>query len=159
MNWIGLVLGGAFGFLIAAAGFADYDVIHNGLLLRDWHMYLTMGSAVVTAMPILWLLQRRRWRTPLGGEMALQQQAPGRRHVLGGVVFGAGWAVTGTCPAPALAMTAGGGVLGIFVIAGLFTGLMLRDRTERLRERIKPAQPEPSSRPSGSRSLKPATEP
>jgi uncharacterized protein len=159
MNRIGFLLGGAFGFLIAAAGFADYDVIHNALLLRDWHMYLTMGSAVVTAMPILWLLQRRRWRTPLGGEMALQQQAPGRRHVLGGAVFGAGWAVTGTCPAPALAMTASGGVLGIFVIAGLFTGLMLRDRIERRRERSQSVAPETSSRPSGNRPLAPATEP
>ena len=60
MNRVGLLFGIAFGFLIAAAGFGDADFIHRMLLLQNWYPYLVFGSAVVTAMPLLWLLQRAR---------------------------------------------------------------------------------------------------
>jgi uncharacterized membrane protein YedE/YeeE len=127
MNRIGFLIGMGFGFLIAATGLNEYDVIHNMLLLREPDAFLLMGSAVAVAMPLLWLLQTRRWQTPLGGPLKLAQERIERKHILGGMVFGTGWAVTGSCPGPALAMTAGGGVLGAFVMAGLFAGLLLRD--------------------------------
>ncbi len=127
MNRVGFFFGVAFGFLIAAGSLNEYDVIHNGLLFRDPYMFLVMGSAVAVAMPLLWLLQRRRWATPLGGALSLTSTRPERKHVLGAMVFGTGWAVAGTCPGPALVMTVGGGLLGIAVIAGIVVGLLIRD--------------------------------
>ena len=59
MNRIGFLFGLAFGFLIAAGRLNEYDVIHQGLLLRSPYMFLVMGSAVGVAMPVLWLLHRR----------------------------------------------------------------------------------------------------
>lgn len=67
------LFGAAFGFLFAAAGFNQYDVIHRMLLLKDITPFLVMGSAMGTALPILWLLERRRWRTPLGGNLTLRR--------------------------------------------------------------------------------------
>jgi uncharacterized membrane protein YedE/YeeE len=104
------------GFLIAAGRLNEYDVIHEGLLLRSPYMFLVMGSAVAVARPE-------------------------RKHVLGAMVFGAGWAVAGTCPGPALAMTAGGGLLGVAVIVGIVAGLFLRDAVA---ERTQPATGEPN---------------
>jgi uncharacterized membrane protein YedE/YeeE len=91
-------------------------------------MFLTMGSAVAVALPLLWLLRRRSWTTPLGGPLALIPARIERKHIYGGVVFGTGWAIAGTCPAPALAMVGAGGVMGVFVVLGLFGGILLRDR-------------------------------
>ncbi len=144
MNRIGFLFGGAFGFLIAASRLNEYDVIHEGLLLRSPYMFLVMGSAVAVAMPLLWLLQRRRWSTPLGGALSLTSTRPERKHVLGAMVFGIGWAVAGTCPGPALALTAGGGLLGLAVIAGIVAGLLLRDA---IVERVRPAAGKPGSVP------------
>lgn len=127
MNRLGLLIGLAFGFLLAAARASDYDAIHNMLLLRELDLYLLMGSAVAVAAPLLWLLEGRRWRTPLGGALVLKRYAISRKDFLGAVVFGAGWAIAGTCPGPALAMLGGGQVLSLFVIAGLTSGLLLRD--------------------------------
>jgi uncharacterized membrane protein YedE/YeeE len=127
MKYIGLLFGMGFGFLITAAGFSDYDTIHNMLLLREAHGFLVMGSAVAVAMPLLWLLERRRWQTPFAGPLNISRYRVERKDVLGAAVFGIGWAIAGTCPAPALAMLAGGSVLGIVVIGGLFAGIMLRD--------------------------------
>ncbi len=133
MKRVGLLFGIAFGFLIAAAGFGDADFIHRMLLLQNGYPYLVFGSAVATAMPLLWLLQRALWVTPLGGPLKLVQASVRRRQVYGGLCFGLGWAFSSTCPVPALAMVFSGGVLGIPVVAGLFSGIMLGDRRAQTR--------------------------
>lgn len=127
MNALGFLVGLGFGFAIAATRLSDYNVIHNMLLLREPDVFLLMASAIGTAMPLLWLLQRRGWKTPLGGPLTLNYSRAHPRHILGAVLFGAGWAVAGTCPGPALAMTAGGTVLGLVVVSGIASGLFLRD--------------------------------
>ncbi len=50
-----------------------------------------------------------------------------RKHVDGGALFGVGWAVAGTCPGPAIGMAAAGGFLGLVVMAGLGSGILLRN--------------------------------
>ena len=127
MNRIGFLFGLAFGFLLSAGRISDYDVIRRMLLLQEFDLYLLMASAVGVAVPLLWLLQRRDWRTPLGGPLTLTRSPVERKHVLGGIVFGAGWALAGTCPGAVLAMVGSGGLLGLVVVAGLFVGVILRD--------------------------------
>jgi uncharacterized protein len=78
-------------------------------------------------MPLLWLLERRRLHTWFGGPLAIHRYRPARKDVLGGMVFGTGWAVAGACPGTVIAMVAGGSLLGFVVMAGLFAGLLLRD--------------------------------
>ncbi len=131
MNRAALLVGAAFGFLVAAARLSDYQVIHDMLRLREPDVFLLMASAIAVAAPILVILERRRWRTPLGGELKVVRQPIARRNVLGAAVFGSGWAIAGTCPVPAVAMVAGGSALGLAVTAGLFGGIALRDAIDR----------------------------
>jgi uncharacterized membrane protein YedE/YeeE len=128
VNRIGFVFGMAFGAFISAGRLNEYATIHNGLRLQDFYMFLSMGSAVAVAMPVLWLLRRRAWTTPLGGPLELTPAKVERKYIYGGLTFGTGWAIAGTCPAPALSMVGAGGVMGVFVVLGLFGGIMLRDR-------------------------------
>ncbi len=127
MKGTGFLVGAVFGFLVAAAGLSQYDVIHDMLLLREPDVFLLMGSAVAVAAPLLLWLERKRWRTPFGGAMKVTRAPITSDTVKGAAVFGAGWAIAGTCPVPALAMTAGGSVLGLCVAAGLFGGVAVRD--------------------------------
>ena len=75
--------------------------------------------------PLLYLLRRRGWVTPLGGPLVLPRRPIRRANLTGSAVFGAGWALTGSCPGPALASVAGGNIVGIWVMAGLFSGIWL----------------------------------
>lgn len=127
MNLYTFLIGLAFGFLIVASGLSNYTVIHDMLLLREPDVFLLMGSSFAVAMPLLLILRLRRWKTPLAGELQLNRVEIERKHVYGGALFGAGWAVAGTCPGPAIGMTVGGGVLGIVVMAGLGSGILLRN--------------------------------
>jgi uncharacterized membrane protein YedE/YeeE len=44
----------------------------------------------------------------------------GLRYVIGGLLFGAGWALTGACPGPLFALVgAGAGVMGVALLAAL----------------------------------------
>jgi uncharacterized membrane protein YedE/YeeE len=128
MNRPALLVGGVFGFLIAASRLNNYDVIHDMLLLREFDVYLLMASAVATAAPLLLLLKRIGWRTTSGELMKVRQAPIQRGNILGAFVFGIGWAIAGTCPGPAIAMVTGGNVLGIAVMAGLVSGVFLYDR-------------------------------
>ena len=128
---VAFLMGAAFGFLVAAARLSDYQVIHDMLLLREPDVFLLMGSAVAVAAPILLFLERKRWKTPFGGELKVLRTPVARRNVYGAMIFGTGWAVAGTCPVPALAMTVSGGYLGLAVAAGLFGGIALRDSIDR----------------------------
>ena len=119
MNGLGFLVGIAFGFAIAGAGLHEYDTIHGMLLLRDIHIYLILASGVGTAMPLLWLMQRRRVKTPLGGTIELYNAKVEKKNVFAGMTFGTGWAVAGTCPASVIPMATGGGFLAVFVIASL----------------------------------------
>ena len=131
MNRAALLVGAAFGFLVTAARLSDYQVIHDMLRLREPDVFLLMASAIAVAAPFLVILERRRWRTPFGGQLKVQRQPIARRNVLGAAVFGSGWAIAGTCPVPAIAMVAGGSGLGLAVTAGLFGGIALRDAIDR----------------------------
>jgi len=123
---IGLLFGIAFGFLLSAGGLTDYDTVHDSLLFRDAYVFLVMGSAVLVAMPLLHLLKWRRWVTPLGGPLTITPSKIGSKFVRGGLVFGVGFGVSGTCAAPAVAMVGTGHVAGLATIAGLFAGIALR---------------------------------
>jgi len=124
---IGLVFGTAFGFVLSAALLTDYNVIHRMLLFKDWQPFLIMGSAVAIAVPGLRLLKRVGWVTPLGGPLTFSPSTVQRHHVVGSLLFGTGWAIAGTCPGPAAAMLGSGRVMGIFIVAGIFSGILLRD--------------------------------
>lgn len=130
MRLAGFLFGTGFGFLIALAGLNDYEVIHNMLLLDDFQPFLIMGSAMVVALGILFVLERRGWSTPLGGALSLGRSNVQRHHISGAAIFGTGWALAGTCPAPALAMGASGALFGFVVAGGLFAGLHARALVE-----------------------------
>lgn len=91
----------AFGFLLTAGGLTDHGTVHDSLLFRDSYAFLVMGSAELTAMPLLYALKRRRWMTPLCGPLTITPSRIEPKFVRGGLVFEVGFGISGTCAAPA----------------------------------------------------------
>lgn len=130
LNVIGLLFGMAFGGVLAASNLHEYDTIHAMLRLDEYDVFWFMASAIAVSAPLLWLLEQRGMRTPFGGELALSRSRPEKHHIQGGALFGVGWAIAGTCPAPALVMVSSGALLGLVAIPGIFLGLWLRERQQ-----------------------------
>lgn len=141
LNIVGLLAGILFGAILAGAQLHEYDTIHSTLKLQDPYVFLFMGSAIAVSAPLLWLLERRNHRTPLGGALSLSKAKPQPHHIKGGALFGIGWAVAGTCPAPALVMISSGATLGLVAMPGIFIGLRLRER-QAMQELHRQAGPE-----------------
>jgi len=127
-NIIGLAFGAMFGGILAAGSLHEYDTIHNMLKLNEFYVFGFMGSAIVIATIGLGILESRNTKTRFGGTIALQRSDVKVNHLKGGVIFGSGWAIAGTCPAPVLVMLTSGVFLSLIVIAGIFIGLSLPNK-------------------------------
>jgi uncharacterized membrane protein YedE/YeeE len=144
---VGLSIGVGFGFIISCAGVTDPSVIRDMLLLRDAHVFLLMGSAIAAAAFGVRVLRLLRLRSIVTHEPIDWTAAPiHSRHVVGSVIFGAGWSVACTCPGPVAAMIGQGRIAGLIVGAGLISGIALKHRLD-ARPTIPRAAPEPSHAP------------
>lgn len=86
----------------------------------DPSLALVMGGAVAVGS-IAFALARRRGSTVLGGPIRLPDATRiDRRLVIGALLFGMGWGVTGFCPGPAIVGAAAG-----FAKAWIFMAAML----------------------------------
>jgi hypothetical protein len=127
-NIAGLVFGACFGALLAAANLHEYDTIHAMLRFDEFDVYGLMASAIALAGILLWWFERRETVTALDGKLTLRRSRPQRHHLIGGALFGVGWAIAGTCPGPALVMVSSGATLGFVALLGIFIGIYFRDR-------------------------------
>jgi uncharacterized protein len=132
-----MLFGAAFGFLISWGQFSDPDRIRDMLLLRDPYLYLMMFSAIVVAFTGTWILRRRRARALLTGEpLSVERTRPERRHIVGAAIFGVGWAIADSCPAPIAAQLTQGVLWSAFTIAGIFIGVEVYLRRRAAVERV-----------------------
>jgi uncharacterized protein len=126
MKTAGFVVGIGFGFVLGWARLTDYDVIHRMLLLRELDVFLMMGAAMATAAIASRLLRAAGARTLAGGApVAWSITRPTREHVIGSMIFGAGWAIAGTCPGPVAAQLGRGQFATLFAVVGILCGVAL----------------------------------
>ena len=114
---LGLVFGILFGFLLQKGGATKYDVILKQLLLEDFTVLKIMLSAVLTGMVGIYAMKGLGWVSlyPKPGSLG--------KNVIGGLIFGIGFAVLGYCPGT-LAAAIGNGYLDALVggLAGTLLG-------------------------------------
>ena len=124
MRAAGLVVGLVFGVTLSWTGMSDPDVIRGALLFEHAYLFLFFASAVLTASVGVHLLRRRR--ALLTGERIDWQPVPvQRRHIVGSVLFGIGWALADACPGPIATQVGQGIAWSLFTIAGVVAGIWL----------------------------------
>jgi uncharacterized protein len=122
----GALVGVVFGVTLSWTGMTDPDVVRGALLFQEAYLYLFFASAVLVATAGVHGLRRRRVRAVLTREpVGWRPEAPERRHVLGSVLFGTGWALAGACPGPVAAQVGLGVVWSLFTLAGVVAGIWL----------------------------------
>lgn len=126
-------LGVAFGFWLAWTRMTDFDQIVGALLFRRPYLWLMFATGVATAAVGLQLLRRSRAVTVLGHEpIHWPVVLPQKRHVVGSLLFGTGWALAGACPGPIAAQVGQGRLPALFTMFGLFAGIQLADWLSKL---------------------------
>ncbi len=121
-TWLLFGCGLLFGFVLSRVGATDYDAIAKMFLLEDLHLAGVIGIAMVVAgLGLGWVRRMRSGRLAVYAEVIKAKPTkPGL--VVGAVLFGAGWAITGTCPGTGLAQLGEGKLMALFTVAGMFIG-------------------------------------
>lgn len=121
-DWRVLGFGTVFGVLLHQVGVTDYDAIAKMFLFEDFHLMGVMAVAMVVAGLGLGIVRRAR-TGPLAAYAAAVQPKPMKPGLMiGAALFGAGWAITGTCPGTGLAQIGEGKIMALFTVLGMLVG-------------------------------------
>jgi uncharacterized membrane protein YedE/YeeE len=128
------LIGTVFGAVIVEAQVVSWFRIQEMFRFDAFHMYGVMGTAVATAAISLLTISRLGLRGPDGTPLGFTPKTfgSGVRYAAGGVTFGVGWALTGACPGPLVALLGAGTpvmlVALVSALAGTYTYGLLRRR-------------------------------
>ncbi len=110
-----LAVGLPFGFFLSRIGFASWDEVHAMFTFSSLRLTLAFATAV-TLLALGWIAIARL----TGASWPARTVHPGT--VAGGVLFGAGWALSGACPSIALVQLGEGQLGALWTLVGIFVG-------------------------------------
>lgn len=119
LRYIGI--GMIFGITLTKAEIVSWFRIYEMFKFQSFHMYGVIGSAVVLGIIGIQIIKRFNLRTFSGEPIVIEPKEPGLiKAIVGGTIFGLGWALTGACPGPLFILLGNGiGVIGISIVAAL----------------------------------------
>ena len=121
-----------FGIIFIKAEVISWYRIQEMFRFQSFHMYGIIGSAIIVAMLSVVIIKKRNIKTFYGEKIILHSKEFNRGQIVGGLLFGFGWALTGACPGPLFAQIGSGflviGVVLLSAILGTWTYGLLRDK-------------------------------
>jgi uncharacterized protein len=125
-NIVFLILGTVFGLLLSLAGATTFDFYAQLFLLENPQLARVIFTAVVVGTIGIWLMKRVHARSVMTGEcISFEKKGAQRGWVIGALMFGAGWGITGSCPGSAPAMLGEGKFIVIPSLLGVMVGTYL----------------------------------
>ncbi|MCW5907269.1 MAG: YeeE/YedE family protein [Chitinophagales bacterium] len=106
-----LVVGIAFGIVFVKAEIISWFRIQEMFRLQSFHMFGVIGSAVMVGVISVWLIRKFNIKTIYGETIEFHPKTFNKGQVIGGLLFGFGWAITGACPGPLFAQIGSGGLV------------------------------------------------
>lgn len=116
------IFGMLFGIVLFKADVVNWNRIRAMFEFREAHLFLIIGSAVITGMIAYYLLKRFIGKTVTGEEIVVPEKKFNKGYIFGGLVFGAGWALTGACPGPIFTQIGSGEYPALVTLAGAIAG-------------------------------------
>ncbi|MCM4164534.1 MULTISPECIES: DUF6691 family protein [unclassified Arenibacter] len=118
-----LLVGIFFGIVLVKSEAVSWYRIYEMFKFQSFHMYGIIGSAVSLGILFIWLFKKFKVRSTEGQEIDLVPKDKGVvRYILGGTIFGLGWALAGACPGPMYILVGTGIFSMLIVIAAALLG-------------------------------------
>ena len=121
-NFKYLIAGVLFGIVLVKAEVISWFRIQEMFRLQSFHMYGIIGTAVVTGIISVWLIKKFNIKTVHGEKIHFTPKKFNKGHIIGGLIFGFGWAMAGACPGPLFAQVGAGFTVIAVVIASAVAG-------------------------------------
>jgi len=127
------IIGTIFGIVLYKSQAVSWYRIFEMFHFDAFHMYGIIGSAVVLGAILVAIIKRLDARTRSNQPMDFTPKDKGiARYLIGGTIFGLGWALSGSCPGPVFVLIGSGSlailVVLVFAIIGTFLYGYFRDK-------------------------------
>lgn len=128
-----ILIGILFGIIMYKSEAASWYRIYEMFQFRSFHMYGMIGTALTTAIIIVQIIKRKNIKDTNGQSIQfIDKNKSITRYLLGGTIFGLGWALTGACPGPMFTLLGAGywtiGIVLVFALIGTWIYGLLRNK-------------------------------
>lgn len=112
-----------FGIALSKAEIISWFRIQEMFRFQSFHMYGVIGSAVLIGIIAVQVIKRTKLKNA-GGNTYYFPSKDNKfyRYLFGGIIFGLGWALTGSCPGPMYILLGYGYYVFIVVILSALLG-------------------------------------
>ncbi len=118
-----LIVGIYFGIVLVKSEVISWFRIQEMFRFQDIHMYGIIGLAIVTGAISLFIIKKIQMKSVDGEKIVMKPKKIHPGLVIGGLMFGLGWAFTGACPGPIYALIGGGTSVFIVVLLSALAGV------------------------------------
>lgn len=111
-----LLVGILFGIVMTKSEAVSWFRIQEMFRFQAFHMYGIIGTAVILGVTGVALIKKFRIRDFHGNPITFHPKEKSvTRYLVGGVIFGLGWALSGACPGP-MVVNIGYGYLSMAIV-------------------------------------------
>ena len=126
-----VLIGTVFGIVFVKAEIISWFRIQEMFRLQSFHMFGVIGSAIVTGIISIQLIKRLNIKSIQGEEIVIPTKEFKKGQVIGGFIFGLGWAITGACPGPLFAQIGSGYTVVLVTLVSALAGTWVYGRFEK----------------------------
>ncbi|KEO72980.1 DUF6691 family protein [Anditalea andensis] len=123
-----LIVGVFFGIIFVKAEIISWFRIQEMFRLQSFFMYGVIGSAILVGMISIQLIKRLDIKTIKGETVFIKEKKFKKGQIIGGFIFGLGWALTGACPGPIYAQIGVGYTVVIITFISAVAGTWIYGR-------------------------------
>ena len=116
------IAGILFGIVLVKSQVISWFRIQEMFRLQSFHMYGVIGSAIVIGAISVQVIKYFKIKTLQGEAIDFPQKHFHKGQIIGGLMFGFGWALTGACPGPIYAIIGSGASVFLVVLASAIAG-------------------------------------
>ena len=121
-----LLVGFVFGIVLTKSEAVSWYRIYEMFQFQSFHMYGIIMVAIGTGTIGLQIIKRKQIKDIKGQPIVIQDKESGSfRYWVGGLLFGLGWALVGSCPGPIFILLGAGFMPMVLVLLGALTGTFL----------------------------------
>ena len=111
-----LIPGILFGIVMTKSEAISWFRIQEMFRFESFHMYGIIGTAVMLGALLVFVIKRRQVKSMDGDVISFNDKNFSiSRYLIGGILFGLGWAMTGACPGPLFTLV-GHGIVSIWIV-------------------------------------------